>query len=94
MDMVRANAGNIVELNPDVIVALGGRVIPVLMQLTRTVPIIIPGTADAVGNGYIESLARPGGNVTGFSTMEFSVFGKLLETLKQMAPGISRVAMI
>jgi putative ABC transport system substrate-binding protein len=94
MDLVRANAANLVELKPDVIVALGGRVIPLLMQLTRTVPIIIPGTADAVGNGYIESLARPGGNVTGFSTMEFSVFGKLLETLKQIAPRTSRVAMI
>src|SRR6202035_5708659 len=94
MDLVRANAANLVELKPDVIVALGGRVIPLLMQLTRTVPIIIPGTADAVGNGYIESLARPGGNVTGFSTMEFSVFGKLLETLKQIAPKTSRVVMI
>jgi putative ABC transport system substrate-binding protein len=94
MDLVRANAANLVELKPDVIVALGGRVIPLLMQLTRTIAIIIPGTADAVGNGYIESLARPGGNVTGFSTMEFSVFGKLLETLKEIAPGTSRVAMI
>ena len=65
MDLVRANAANLVELKPDVIVAIGGRVIPVLMQLTRTVPIIIPGAVDAVGKGYIESLARPGGNVTG-----------------------------
>ena len=94
MDLVRANAANLVELKPDVIVALGGRVIPLLMQLTRTIPIVIPGTADAVGNGYIESLARPGGNVTGFSTMESSVFGKLLETLKEIAPGTSRIAMI
>jgi putative tryptophan/tyrosine transport system substrate-binding protein len=94
MDLVRANAANLVELKPDVIVAVGGRVIPVLMQLTRTVPIIIPGAADAVGTGWIESLARPGGNVTGFATMEFSVFGKILETLKQIAPGTSRVTMI
>jgi putative ABC transport system substrate-binding protein len=94
MDLVRANAANLVELKPDVIVALGGRVVPLLMQLTRTIPIIIPGTADAVGNGYIESLARPGGNVTGFSTMEPSVFGKLVETLKQIAPVTSRVVMI
>jgi len=62
--------------------------------LTRTVPIICPGAVDAVGLGYAESLARPGGNVTGFSTMEFSVFGKILGTLKQIAPGTSRVAMI
>lgn len=94
MELVRANAANLVELKPDVIVALGGRVIPVLMQLTRSVPIVIPGAADAVGTGWIESLARPGGNVTGFATMEFSVFGKILETLKQIAPGTSRVAMI
>jgi putative ABC transport system substrate-binding protein len=64
------------------------------MQLTRTVPIIIPGAADAVGVGYIENLARPGGNVTGFATMEFSVFGKIMGTLKQIAPGMSRVTMI
>jgi putative tryptophan/tyrosine transport system substrate-binding protein len=94
MDLVRANAGNLVELKPDVIVALGGRVIPILMQLTRSIPIVIPGAADAVGSGYIESLAHPGGNVTGFATMEFSVIGKILETLKQIAPAISRVAMI
>ena len=94
MDLVRTNATNLVELKPDVIVAIGGRVIPVLMQLTRTVPIIIPGTGDAVGNRYIESLARPGGNVTGFATMEYSVIGKILETLKQIAPRTSRVAMI
>jgi putative ABC transport system substrate-binding protein len=94
MDLVWANAASLVESKPDVIVALGGRVIPVLMQLTRTVPIIIPGTASAVESGYIKSLARPGGNVTGFATMEFSVFGKILETLKQIAPGTSRVAMI
>jgi putative ABC transport system substrate-binding protein len=94
MDLVRANAANLVELKPDAIVAVGARVIPVLMQLTRTIPIIIPGAVDAVGSGYIESLARPGGNVTGFSTMEYSVIGKFLETLKQIAPGTSRVAMI
>src|SRR5437660_8520898 len=75
MDLVRAAAANLVELKPDAIVALGGRVIPVLMQLTRTVPIILPGAVDAVGEGFIESLARPGGNVTGFAIMEFSVMG-------------------
>jgi putative ABC transport system substrate-binding protein len=94
MDLVRANAANLVELKPDVIVAVGARVIPVLMQLTRTIPIIIPGSSDAVGLGYIESLARPGGNITGFANMEASAIGKVLETLKQIAPGTSRVAMI
>jgi putative ABC transport system substrate-binding protein len=94
MDLVRANAANLVELKPDVIVAFGGRVIPVLMQLTRTVPIIIPGSSSPVEAGYIKSLARPGGNVTGFATLELSVIGRILETLKQIAPGTSRVAMI
>jgi len=94
MDLVRANAANLVELKPDVIVAFGGRVIPVLMQLTRTIPIIIPGSSSPVEAGYIKSLARPGGNVTGFATLELSIIGRILETLKQVAPGTSRVAMI
>jgi putative ABC transport system substrate-binding protein len=94
MDLVRANVANLVELKPDAIVAMGARVVPLLMQLTRTVPIILPGTADPVGTGYIESLARPGGNVTGFTTMEFSVIGKIVEMLKLMAPATSRIAMI
>jgi putative ABC transport system substrate-binding protein len=94
MDLVRANAANLVDLKPDAIIAVGGRVIPILMQLTRTVPIILPGAADPVGTGYIESLARPGGNVTGFAIMEASVIGKILETLRQIAPATTRVAMI
>jgi len=75
-------------------VAIGGRVIPVLLGLTQTVPIIVPGAADPVGTGWIESLARPGRNVTGFSFLEFSILGKMLEILKQLAPAVSRVAMI
>jgi putative ABC transport system substrate-binding protein len=91
LDLVRANGANLVELKPDVIVAIGGRVVPVLMRLTSTIPIILPGAADPVGLKYAQSLARPGGNVTGFTTLEFSVLGKDLETLKQMAPQTSRV---
>jgi putative ABC transport system substrate-binding protein len=94
MDLVRANAANLVELRPDVIVATGGRVVPVLMQLTRSIPIIVPGAADPVEVGYAESLARPGGNVTGFTIFELSLFGKWLGTLKQIAPATSRIAMI
>src|SRR5215831_6600464 len=93
MDLVRANCANLVELHPDAIVAVGGRVIPVLMQLTPTIPIIIPGATDPVGTG-VQSLARPGGNVTGFANNEFSIIGKMLATLKEIAPGTSRVAMI
>jgi putative ABC transport system substrate-binding protein len=93
MDLVRANAANLVELNPDVIVATGGRVIPVLMQMTRSVPIVIPGASDPVGVGWVESLARPGKNITGFSSFELSIIGKMLEILKQIAPTTSRVAL-
>ena len=94
MDLVRANAANLVELKPDVIVSTGGRVDPIFMQLTRSIPIIVPGAGDPIGVGWFESLARPGGNVTGFSSTELSMFGKWLETLKQIVPAISRVAMI
>ena len=94
MDFIRSAASNLVELNPDVILAIGGRVVPVLMELTRSIPIVIPGGTDPVGRGYAESLARPGSNVTGFATMELSVIGKMLQTLKEIAPHVSRVFMI
>ena len=94
MDLVRANAANLVELRPDVIVASGGRVIPVLLQITRAVPIVVPRTVDPVGTGWVKSLARPGGNITGFTLMEFSMFGKLLDLLKQLAPGTVRVGLV
>src|ERR1700719_378024 len=60
MDLVRANAANLVELKPDAIVAVGGRVIPILMQLTRTIPIIVPGGTSPVESGWVENLAKPG----------------------------------
>jgi putative ABC transport system substrate-binding protein len=93
MDLVRVAARDLVELKPDVIVSAGDRVIPILTQLTRSIPIVAAGS-DLAGSGFVESVARPGGNVTGFSTVEFSVVGKMLETLKRIAPGISRVGMI
>ena len=70
MELVRANAANLVELKPDVIVTTGGRIVPLFMQLTRSIPIVLPGTGDPVAVGWIESLARPGGNVTGFTFFE------------------------
>jgi ABC-type uncharacterized transport system substrate-binding protein len=94
MDLIRSAASNLVELNPDVILAIGGRVIPILMELTRSIPIVIPGGTDPVGRGYAESLARPGSNVTGFATMELSVIGKMLQTLKEIAPHVARVFII
>jgi ABC-type uncharacterized transport system substrate-binding protein len=94
MELVWAEAANLVASNPDAILASGGRVIPVLMQLTRSIPIVIPVAGDPLGVGWVTSLARPGGNITGFAMFELSVLGKTLEILKQIAPAIVRVALI
>jgi putative tryptophan/tyrosine transport system substrate-binding protein len=94
MDLIRSEAGNLVELNPDAILATGGRVIPILMELTRSIPIVVPGGSDPVARGYAQSLAHPGGNVTGFATMELSVVGKMLQILREIAPRVARVSMI
>ena len=94
MDLIRSAATNLVELNPDAIVAVGGRVIPILTELTHAIPIVLPAVADPVARGYAESLARPAHNVTGFVTMELSVISKMLQTLKEIAPNISHISMI
>jgi putative tryptophan/tyrosine transport system substrate-binding protein len=94
MDLVRADAANLVALNPDAIVIVGDRVIPILTNLTRSIPIVVALTSDPIASGAVESLARPGRNVTGFSLIEFSIFGKMLETLKGLAPGVSHVGMM
>jgi putative ABC transport system substrate-binding protein len=94
MDLVRANAASLLELKSDVIVAAGNRVIPILKEMTREVPIVIAAAVDPVGAGLVASLAHPGGNITGFSVMEVSVIGKTLERLKGIAPNVSRVALI
>jgi putative ABC transport system substrate-binding protein len=96
MGLIRSAAANLVELNPDVILAVGARVVPILMELTRSIPIVTPGGGgDAIiARGYAQSLAHPGGNLTGFVTMEFSVFGKNLQILKEIAPNVTHVSMI
>src|SRR5260221_8084595 len=94
MDLIRSAAANVVSLNPDVILAVGGRVVPILMELTQSIPIVNPGGTDPVGRGYAESLARPGHNVTGFAIMELSVVSKMLQTLKEISPGITHISMI
>jgi putative ABC transport system substrate-binding protein len=65
-----------------------------LLQATRTVPIVFPGVVDPVGAGFVDSLARPGGNVTGFMNYEYSLAGKWLELLKEIAPGVTRAAVL
>src|SRR5437868_6242645 len=94
MDLIRSSASALVALNPDVILAVGGRVIPILMAQTRTIPIVIPGGAEPVERGYVESLAHPGGNITGFASTEVSVVGKMLQTLKEIAPQLAHAAII
>jgi putative ABC transport system substrate-binding protein len=86
------HATELAALAPDVILAHGSMTVGPLLEATRTVPIVFPVAADPVGSGFIESLSRPGGNATGFMTTEFSIGGKRLELLKQIAPGVMRVA--
>ena len=84
----------LVALVPDVIVAHGAPTVGPLLQATRTVPVVFPVVADAVAAGYVESLARPGGNATGFIGYEYSLSGKWLELLKEIAQGVTRVAVL
>jgi putative tryptophan/tyrosine transport system substrate-binding protein len=91
---VRKHAAELVALAPDAILAFGAVTVGPLLQVTRTVPIVFPLAADPVGAGLVESLARPGGNATGFLSYEYSMSGKWLELLKQIAPGVTRVAVI
>jgi ABC-type uncharacterized transport system substrate-binding protein len=93
MDRVKSNVTSLLKLTPDVVVATGGRVIPLLKKMTQSIPIVMM-TADPVGAGIVESLARPGGNITGFSLYEFSIIGKTLEVLKKLAPNILQAALI
>ena len=83
-----------VALAPDVILAHGTSTVGPLLQATRTVPIVFPAVVDPVGAGFVDSLARPGGNATGFMTFEYSMSGKWLELLKQIAPGVTRAAVL
>ena len=92
--LIRRYAAELVALAPDVIMALAPPPRAALLQATRTVPIVFPVVTDPVGAGLVDSLARPGGNVTGFMQFEFSSSGKWLELLKQIAPGVTRVAVI
>ena len=93
-ELFRRHASELVALAPDVILAGGGAVVPSLLQATRTVPIVFTGTPDPVGAGFVESLARPGGNATGFTIYEYGISGKWLELLKEIAPHVTRAAVI
>jgi putative ABC transport system substrate-binding protein len=90
----RACAAELVKLAPDVILAGSGSAMPALMEATRSVPIVFVQTVDPVGSGYVASLSKPDGNATGFTQFEFSIAGKWLELLKQIAPHLTRVAVL
>jgi ABC-type uncharacterized transport system substrate-binding protein len=87
-------ATELVALTPDAILVAGDSTVPPLLQLTRTVPIVFTVGGDPVGAGYVDSLARPGGNVTGFMSFESGMSGKWLELLKEIAPAVTQVAVL
>jgi putative tryptophan/tyrosine transport system substrate-binding protein len=93
-ETMRRYAAELVALAPDVILASSSAAIEVLLEATRTVPIVFAGIADPVAAGYVESLARPGRNATGFTVFEYSIAGKWLELLKEIAPRLTRVAVL
>jgi putative ABC transport system substrate-binding protein len=93
-DTQRKYAAELVALAPDVILAQSSTAIAPLLQATRTVPIVFTIVVDPVGAGYVDSLARPGGNATGFTVFEYAIGGKWLELLKEIAPRVTRVAVL
>jgi putative ABC transport system substrate-binding protein len=91
---IRRHAVELVALAPDVILASGTSAVGPLLQATRTVPIVFSNIGDPVSGGFVDSLARPGGNATGFMSYEYTLSGKSLELLKEIAPGMTRAAVI
>ena len=93
-DLIRKYAAELVALAPEVVLAPGGTVVGALQQASRTVPIVFVNVTDPVGRGYVASLAQPVGNATGFTSFEFGMGGKWLEVLKEMAPRVTRAAVL
>jgi putative ABC transport system substrate-binding protein len=93
-DSSRRYAAELVGLAPDVILASASPAIAALQQTTRTIPIVFTSVADPVGAGFVETLAHPGGNITGFSLFEYTLSGKWLELLKEIAPGVTRALVL
>jgi putative ABC transport system substrate-binding protein len=93
-DRARKFAAELIALNPDVIVASGTTAVQALWPVTRTVPIVFVNVSDPVGAGLVDSLARPGGNATGFAQLEYNLSAKWLELLMQIAPSVTRAAVL
>ena len=94
LDLERKYAGELLALAPDVILASGTMSVSALQTLSRTIPIVFAAVADPVGAGFVENLARPGGNATGFMIYEYSLGAKFLELLREIAPNVNRVAVL
>jgi putative tryptophan/tyrosine transport system substrate-binding protein len=93
-DRIRQYGAELVALAPDVILTVGSIAVAPMQQATRTIPIVFTGLTDPVGAGIVQSLARPGGNATGFTNFEYSMSGKWVELLKQIAPNVTRAAVL
>ena len=93
-DRIRMNAAELVALGPDVVLANAPPTVMALQQLTHSLPIVFVGVTDPVGMGIVRSLSRPGGNATGFTVAEFGMSAKWLELLKEIAPGVTRAAVL
>jgi putative ABC transport system substrate-binding protein len=91
---LRAYAAELAQLKPDVIVCEGTPVVAALQQATRSIPIVFANANDPIGSGFVASIARPGGNITGFVSFEPAMVGKWLQTLKEIAPDVARVALV
>jgi putative ABC transport system substrate-binding protein len=94
VDLERKYAAELVALAPNVILATGTQSVAALQRITNTVPIVFVGVSDPVGAGFVDNLARPGGNITGFMLFEYSLSGKWLELLKQIMPGVTQAAVL
>ena len=91
---MRRAAAELVALAPEVVLVVGTGTSAILLQATQTIPVVFVNLADPVGAGFVQSLARPGGNATGFTSFEYSLSGKWIELLKQIAPHVTRVAVL
>ncbi len=93
-ERIRSHSADLVAAGPDAILANGTPILEALQKRTSTLPIVFVGVSDPLGAGFVPSLARPGGNLTGFSNFEYAIGGKWLELLKEVAPGVRRAAVL
>ena len=93
-ERLRQRAQELIALEPDVMIVAGGQAADAVQRASRTVPVVFAQSIDPVGAGYVASLSRPGGNITGFTQFEYSLSGKWLQLLKELAPGVTHVAVL